>query len=138
MNFNSWTLTDQQLCDCELIMDKSFYPLNKFMNEKDYNSVLSEMRLSEGTLFPLPITLDVDEVFAKKIAIGDKIILREKEGFQVAYMKIETIWRPDLLYEAKTVYGTFDRLHPAVNYLLNHSNPVYIGGAIEMIAIPTI
>ena len=136
MNFKSWTLSDRQLCDCEMILDKSFHPLNRFMNEEDYNSVLKKMRLPNGAIFPLPITLDVDLNFSKIIEIGEKIILRQKEGFKIAYMKIESIWSPDLLLEAKTVYGTSERLHPAVNYLLNKSNQVYVGGAIRKIAMP--
>ena len=56
-----WTLTDRQICDCEMILDKVFYPLNRFMTEDDYNSVLNEMRLSGGQLFPIPVTLDVKE-----------------------------------------------------------------------------
>tara|TARA_Y100000591_G_scaffold9669_1_gene7581 strand:+ start:5208 stop:6782 length:1575 start_codon:yes stop_codon:yes gene_type:complete len=119
-----------------MILDGSFHPLNRFMNEEDYNLVLKEMRLSDGALFPLPITLDVDVNFLKKIEIGEKIILREKEGFQIAFMEIESIWEPDFLLEAKTVYATTDTFHPAVNYLLNKSNKVYIGGKIEKISLP--
>ena len=62
---NSWTLTDRQLCDCEMILNGSFSPLNGFMVEKDYNSVLSTMRLTNGKLFPIPIVLDVNEQFSK-------------------------------------------------------------------------
>ena len=137
MNIRSWVLTDRQLCDCEMILDGSFHPLNRFMNEEDYNLVLKEMRLSDGALFPLPITLDVDINFSKTIEIGEKIILREKEGFQIASMEIESIWEPDLLLESKTVYGTDDSFHPAVNYLSNRSNKLYIGGKIEKISMPT-
>ena len=79
-----------------MILDGSFHPLNRFMNEEDYNLVLKEMRLSDGALFPLPITLDVDINFSKKIEIGEKIILREKEGFQIASMKLN-------LYGSQTV-----------------------------------
>ena len=130
-------MTDRQLCDCEMILDGSFHPLNCFMNEEDYNLVLKEMRLSDGALFPLPITLDVDVNFSKTIEIGEKIILREKEGFQIASMEIESIWEPDLLHEAKTVYATADSFHPAVNYLINKGNTVYIGGKIKKISFPT-
>ena len=100
----SYTLTDRQLCDCEMIIDKSFYPLNRFMNEDDYQMVLSNMRLSTGELFPIPITLDVGKQFSEQVSIGEKIILREKEGFKVAIMKITSIWEPDFNLEAKLVY----------------------------------
>ena len=132
----SYTLTDRQLCDCEMIIDKSFYPLNRFMNEDDYQMVLSNMRLSTGELFPIPITLDVGKQFSEQVSIGEKIILREKEGFEIATMLIDSIWEPDFYEEAKLVYGTNDQYHPAVNYMLNTGNKVYIGGKIKKIAMP--
>ncbi len=132
----SWVLTDRQLCDCEMILDGSFKPLNRFMTEQDYNSVINNMRLPDNTLFPIPIILDVNKEFSNTISIGEKIILREKEGFKIAYMTIESIWIPNFNEEAELVYGTKDILHPAINYLYNLGNEVYIGGKIEKIAMP--
>ena len=96
----SWMMTDRQLCDIEMILDGSFNPLNHFMNEDDYKRVLNDMRLANGKLFPLPITLDVDKEFSKKVSVGEKIILREKEGFKVASMIITSIWEPNFNLEA--------------------------------------
>ena len=132
----SWILTDRQLCDCEMIMDGSFNPLDRFMSEDDYESVLTEMRLSNGELFPLPIVLDVNEEFSSGISIGEKIILREKEGFKIAYLTIDSIWKPDFNREAKLVYGTNDTSHPAVYYIFNKGHEVYVGGKIENISKP--
>ena len=106
------------------------------MREEDYHSVLNDMRLSTGELFPIPITLDVSREFSQNLSIGEKIILREKEGFKVALMSIESIWEPDFEEEASFVYGTKDKSHPAVNYLFNISNKVYIGGKVEKISMP--
>jgi len=131
-----WVLTDRQLCDCEMILDKSFHPLNRFMTEDDYNSVLNEMRLSGGELFPIPITLDVDKEFFKKLEIGEQIILCEKEGFKIATMTIESKWQPNFQRESKLVYGSADQYHPGVNYLFNTSNEFYIGGEVEIISMP--
>ena len=133
---NSWTLTDRQFCDCEMILDGSFSPLNRFMNRSDYDQVLKNMRLSTGELFPLPITLDVNKQFSEKLKLGEEIVLREKEGFKVARMTIESIWEPDFDLESKLVYGTVDQVHPAVNYLFSLSNTVYIGGKVEKISMP--
>jgi len=119
-----------------MILDESFSPLSRFMTESDYDSVLKNMQLSSGELFPLPIVLDVDELFADQLNIGEKILLREKEGFKIAYMNIESIWRPDFDQEAKLVYGTKDKLHPAVNYMFDIGNKIYVGGKIEKIAMP--
>jgi len=132
----SWILTDRQLCDCEMILDGSFSPLDRFMTESDYDSVLENMRLSSGELFSLPIVLDVDEQFADQLSIGEKILLREKEGFKIAYMNIESIWKPDFDQEAKLVYGTTDKSHPAVNYMFDIGDKIYVGGKIEKIAMP--
>ena len=136
MQEKSFTLTDRQLCDCEMILDQSFSPLDRFMNKDDYQMVLSNMRLSTGELFPIPITLDVGKQFSEQVSIGEKITLREKEGFKIATMVIDSIWEPDFNEEAKLVYGTNDQYHPAVNYMLNIGNKVYIGGKIKKIAMP--
>ena len=136
MEQNSWTLSDRQLCDCEMLLDYSFFPLDRFMNQNDYDRVLKEMRLSTGELFPLPITLDVDQEFARKVKVGERIILREKEGFKIAYLTVDSIWNPDLKREAKLVYGATNTSHPAVNYMFNIGGKVYIGGKIEKISVP--
>tara|TARA_B100001173_G_scaffold267159_1_gene243005 strand:+ start:60 stop:1694 length:1635 start_codon:yes stop_codon:yes gene_type:complete len=133
---NSWILTDRQLCDCEMILDRGFKPLDKFMVKEDYESVINDMRLSNGQLFPIPITLDVDKEFSNQISIGEKIILREKEGFKIAKMKIESIWTPDFKKEAELVYGTINQSHPAVNYMFNIGHKIYVGGKIEKISMP--
>ena len=62
---NFWTLTDRQLCDCEMILDGSLDPLNGFMTKEDYNAVLETMRLENGKIFPIPIVLDVNEKFSE-------------------------------------------------------------------------
>ena len=63
-NYVSWDLTPRQICDLELIMNGGFSPLNGFLDEEDYNSVLDNMRLKDGSLWPIPITLDVSEEFS--------------------------------------------------------------------------
>ena len=108
----SYTLTQRQLCDCEMILDKSFNPLDRFMNEDDYQMVLSNMRLSTGELFPIPITLDVDKQFSEQVNIGEKIILREKEGFKIATMIIDSIWEP-VFMKKQSLY-----MAPATNITL--------------------
>ena len=132
----SWVMSDRQLCDCELIMDGSFEPLDQFMVEVDYESVLTQMRLSNGDLFPIPIVLDVNKEFSDSISLGEKILLRDKEGFKIAYMTINSIWEPDFNREAELVYRTNDITHPALNYMFNIGNKVYIGGKVEKISMP--
>ncbi len=136
ISFESWTLTDRQICDLELILNGGFSPLKGFLNKKDYDSVVKNMRLADETLWPIPITLDIIKEISDKLSQGDKLVLRDKEGFPLAILHIEDIWKPNLKTEAQSVFGTVDETHPAVNYLLNFTNPVYIGGTLEGLTPP--
>ena len=136
MNYKYWVLRDRQICDLEMIMNGAFAPLNGFLGKNDYENVLSEMRLENGSLWPLPIMLDIDKEFSKKLTVGDKVTLKDKEGFSIAIIKIDDIWEPDLNKEAELVFGTKDCSHPGVDYLINQTNSVYIGGKIKTITIP--
>ena len=70
----------RQLCDIEMLLNGAFSPLEGFLGEADYRRVLSDMRLTSGVLWPMPITLDVSEKFAEKLKVGDSIALRDGEG----------------------------------------------------------
>ncbi|MFO7898046.1 MAG: bifunctional sulfate adenylyltransferase/adenylylsulfate kinase, partial [Planctomycetota bacterium] len=132
----SWPLTPRQLCDLELLMNGGFSPLVGFMGKADYERVCSEMRLTDDTLWPLPITLDVSEELADELEEGTPLFLREPEGVPLAVFHVEEVWRPDLEKEADEVFGTTNTEHPAVDYLLNQTNPVYVGGKIEGLQPP--
>ena len=136
INYESWTITDRQICDLELILNGGFSPLKGFLNRKDYDSVLKNMRLADGSLWPIPITLDITNEISEKLSQGDKLVLRDLEGFPLAVLHIEDIWKPDLKAEAKSVFGTVDETHPGVNYLLNFTNPVYVSGTLEGMTSP--
>ena len=133
MNQTHLILTDRQLCDLEMIMSKAFYPLDGFIGENDYYSVLDNMRLVNGSLWPIPIILDISKQFSKQVSINHKIILKDKEGFSLAEMKISDMWEPNKKIEAEKVYGTLDESHPGVDYLLNQTDSIYIGGSIKCI-----
>ena len=135
-NYPSLQLSDRHLCDLELIINGGFDPLTGFMSKNDYDSVISDMRLSDGSLWSMPITLDVDDKFTTEISDTPIISLRDKEGFILAILKIEEIWKPNLEFEAQSVFGTLDTKHPGVHYLLNTSNKNYIGGKIERVSSP--
>ena len=133
----SWDLTERQLCDLELLVSGGFSPLRGFMNKADYQSVCHRMHLSNGLIWPMPITLDVKEELAKTLAPGSgKIALRDPEGVMVAVLHVEDVWQPDREEEAKSVFATTSPAHPGVGYLLNRSNPWYVGGRIEGIQLP--
>ena len=132
----SWDLTPRQICDLELLMNGGFNPLKGFLGEADYNSVVESMRLADGTLWPMPITLDVSQNFADSIAEGQDIALRDQEGVILAIMSVSDSWTPDKAREAEKVFGADDSAHPAVNYLHNTAGPVYLGGPITGIQQP--
>ena len=136
LNYKSWVLNERQICDLEMILNGGFAPLNYFLNRDDYESVLSSMRLRNGNLWPIPINLDVNKEFSRKINPGDKLTLKDREGFSIAIIDIEDIWNPDLKKECMSVYGTTDNTHPGVDYLLNQINPIYVGGKIRAISKP--
>ncbi|MEJ2258638.1 MAG: bifunctional sulfate adenylyltransferase/adenylylsulfate kinase, partial [Woeseiaceae bacterium] len=136
-DYKSWDLTQRQVCDLDLLMNGAFSPLEGFLGQEDYESVCDSLRLKDGTLWPLPITLDVSEAFADDIETGETIALRDAEGVLLATLEISDIWTPNLMSEAERVYGTTDDLHPAVDYLKNKSHPVYVGGTVRGIEPPT-
>ncbi|WP_281823842.1 bifunctional sulfate adenylyltransferase/adenylylsulfate kinase [Jannaschia rubra] len=132
----SWDMTPRQICDLELLMNGGFNPLTGFLGKDDYEGVVNDMRLADGTLWPMPITLDVSEKFAEKIEPGKDIALRDQEGVILATLSVTDIWTPDKSHEAEKVFGADDLAHPAVNYLHNVAGPVYVGGRITGLQPP--
>ncbi|MEC7855482.1 MAG: bifunctional sulfate adenylyltransferase/adenylylsulfate kinase [Candidatus Neomarinimicrobiota bacterium] len=136
LNYLGWVLTERQSCDLEMILNGGFSPLNGFLELDDYESVVNNLRLSDGTVWSIPITLDITSEFADSVSEGDSITLKDKEGFSLAVMRITNIWEPDRKKESKLVFGTDDDSHPGADYLLNEGNSVYVGGPVEGIELP--
>jgi sulfate adenylyltransferase len=134
--YPAWNLTQRQLCDLKLLLNGGFSPLSGFLGEEDYEQVLGRMRLADGRLWPIPITLDVSPKFADGLRPGQRIGLRDPEGFLIAAMTVESIWQPDRRREAEAVFGTADETHSGVDYLLNQMHPVYLGGPLVGITRP--
>jgi len=126
----SWDLTPRQACDLGLLMNGGFHPLQGFHTEADYDGVVENMRTADGTLWPIPITLDVSEKFAETVPAGGRIALRDAEGVILAVMTVTDKWTPNKANEAAKVFGADDLAHPAVNYLHNIAGPVYLGGPV--------
>ena len=132
----SWDLTPRQVCDLELLMNGGFAPLKGFLGQADYDGVVENMRLADGTLWPMPITLDVSEKFAELAEPGQDIALRDQEGVILATMTVTDRWTPDKSREAAGVFGAYDIAHPSVNYLHNTAGPVYLGGPVTGLQPP--
>ena len=135
--WSSWDLTPRQICDVELLLSGGFSPLRGFMNRADYEGVCCDMRLKSGVIWPMPITLDVTEDFARKLQPGSsKIALRDGEGVMLAVLNVEDVWQPDRQAEAKSVFGTASKAHPGADYAINKANPWYVGGKLEGLQPP--
>lgn len=135
LNLPRLNLRGRQLHDLEVMLVGGFDPVLGFMDEKDYLSVVKTMRLADGRLFPIPIVLDVSESSPYKV--GDDILLCDPFGNPLAKMHVTSRYTPDKHEEARNVYGTEDMMHPGVQYLFDEMDSVYLGGTVEMIALPT-
>jgi sulfate adenylyltransferase len=131
-----WTLNQRQLCDLELLLNGGFSPLQGFLGRADYDRVVSDMRLADGTLWPIPIVLDVDEAFAAALPENAQISLNDTQGTPLAVLTVEDVYFPDRIAEARQVFGTTDRAHPGVAELLDRTGSVYLGGRLQGIQPP--
>src|SRR5262249_4028272 len=91
----SWALTPRHLCGLELLMSGAFSPLRGFLGSADLASVCADMRLSDGTLWPVPVTLDVPDELAAQVGPGASVALRDPEGVMLAALHVEEVYRPD-------------------------------------------
>lgn len=134
--YQATTLSQRQQCDLELLVTGALSPLTGFMSQQDYESVIENTTLADGTVWPIPYYLDLDLTKAENVDVGDKIALRDSEGFMSAVMTVESKWQPDKNIEAQKVYGTTDTGHPGVEYLFNVVGDVYIGGKVDAVQLP--
>ncbi|HVS12417.1 MAG TPA: bifunctional sulfate adenylyltransferase/adenylylsulfate kinase [Thermoanaerobaculia bacterium] len=132
----SWTLTPRQLCDVEMLMSGAFSPLRGFMTRAEHAAVCDTMRLPDGTLWPIPITLDLTEQAAENLSPGSKLALRDVEGVMIGVLHVEDVWEHDREHDASTVYGTTDQSHPGVAHLYQRTNNVSVGGRVEGVNRP--
>jgi len=136
IKYRSINLTHRQQCDLELLLNGGFSPLKGFMTQEDYDSVLDELRLKNGIVWPIPITLDVSEEIAKSIKIDDKVVLCDEEGFMLAILNVRDVWKADKKREAIKVFGTDNDAHPGVYFLYHNVQSYYVGGELEGIQLP--
>lgn len=126
-------ISARALCDLELLATGAFSPLDRFMGKADYERVLTEMRLKNGTLFPIPVTLPIDEHALP--SYGEAVTLCDARNNTMAVMQIEEVFHYDAQREARLVLGTVDPKHPLVSEMVSWGK-VYVSGALKVINLP--
>lgn len=126
-------ISQRAMCDLELLATGAFSPLDRFMGKADYERVLTEMRLTNGVLFPIPVALPVDE--DELPSWGEQITLSDSRNNTIAVMQIEEVYHWDKLRESRLALGTTDPRHPLVSEMNTWGN-VYISGALKVIDLP--
>ena len=132
-SLSSVQLSARSLCDLGLLAVGAFSPLDTFMGKADYTGVLEEMRLANGMLFPIPVTLPV--VQTDRIRIGADIALRSSKNDLIAVMTVEEIFECDPLVEARQVCRTTDIRHPLVAEMALWGR-FYISGPLKVLNLP--
>ncbi len=126
-------ISERVACDLELLATGGFSPLDRFMGRKDFQNVLDNMRLANGAVFPIPITLPVEP--GPEIRLGQEIVLRDSKNNILAVMSIEDIYEWDLNETAEKVYGSTDLRHPLVTEM-HRWGPLNISGRLRVLQLP--
>jgi sulfate adenylyltransferase len=126
-------ISPRALCDLELLATGGFSPLDRFMGKADYENVLHNMHLSDGTLWPLPITLPVNP--SELPAVGEDLALRNVNNDLIAVMQIDEVFHWDPETEAVLAYGSTDPRHPMVSEMVRWGK-VCLSGPLKVIHLP--
>lgn len=129
----SITLSDRSVCDLEMLAVGGFSPLDRFLGQEDYERVLAEMRLADGMLFPIPVTLPVEPELAPPV--GQRVALRSPKNELLAVMTVEQAYEWKLEREAAAVLGTSDSRHPLVAEM-HRWGKVNLSGPLEVVELP--
>lgn len=119
------------LSDLELIGIGAYSPIDGFLNKRDYETVVENMRLDSGLVWSIPITLPVNSSLAQTLVKGEEVKLVQG-GTVYGTLIVGDIYEPDKEREAKAVYGTDDKAHPGVAKLYERPS-IYVGGAVKLI-----
>jgi sulfate adenylyltransferase len=127
-------LTERQQCDLEMIAMGAMSPLEGFVGEADYHSICDAMRLTGGTLWPVPITCAVDAGTDQRVAIGDRVVLADSRDRTLAYLKVTEKYAHDKAKQAKKVFLTEDTAHPGVKVLMEEGD-VCLAGPVDVVTL---
>lgn len=131
ISINAWSISD-----LDLIGVGAFSPLEGFLNQEDYESVVQKMRLADGTVWSIPITLSVSEEQARQLEVSKRVALvGEQDGVVYGLLDVESVYKVDQAEEARNVFKTEDKEHPGVAKLFERS-PYYVGGPVQVLNRP--
>ena len=130
---DSIQISDRSLCDLELLAQGGFSPLDRFMGQADYQRVVNEMRLADGTLFPIPIALPVG--LGDPVHLDQEITLRSSKNELLAVLRVDEIFDWDLTEEVSQVIGSTDTRHPLVAEMHRWGRR-YVSGPMQVIELP--
>ncbi|MCM3111234.1 sulfate adenylyltransferase [Lederbergia lenta] len=133
---SSLILSEWSISDLELIANGGFSPLVGFMGREDYVRVIEEMRLANGLVWSIPITLPISLEEAASIAIGQEIALKGRDGQIYGLLKVKEKYTYDKKQEARLVYGTTDESHPGVRKVFGQGD-IYLAGPIRLLNRPS-
>ena len=128
------TLTPKQACDLEMIAIGAFSPLEGFVGKADFESICRKTRLANGTVWPIPITLAVDEATKGKLKEGGKAALYHSDDTLMGIIAVREIYPHDKKLEIPNVFGTEDPAHPGVKAVMDEGDWL-VGGPIEVITV---
>ncbi len=135
-NWPSHRLSEVELCDLGLLLNGAFSPLTGFLDREDTQSVLSEMRLEDGRLWPMPINLELDEKTASAAEAAGFLALRDVEGTVLAVLELSEVWPFDAKDMAEGLLGHCDEAHPFVARLLASEATHLAGGKLHGLQMP--
>ena len=129
-------LNPRQQCDVEMLMNGAFSPLDGFLGRDDHLAVLQQGCLADGTLWPVPVMLDIDPAMASAIGDADQVLLLDAELYPVAVLDIREIWQPDRKREINVLYGCDDVYHDGVREMLLGTATRYVSGRLRGLRMP--
>lgn len=125
-------LSHRNIADLECIVTGVYSPLDGFVGEQDYYTIIKDMRLSSGLAWSIPVTLQISELVADKYKLDTEIALAHPNGEILAVMLITSKFKPNQDFEAEKIYLTTEDAHPGVQ-VLRAEGKVYLGGSIKLI-----
>ncbi|MCH8165693.1 MAG: sulfate adenylyltransferase [Planctomycetes bacterium] len=130
----SITLSTKQACDLEMMATGAFSPLTGFVGKADFDSICSNLRLADGTVWPIPITLAVDDEVKAALRPGQQAALKHADGTLLAVIDIQEIFPHDRTLEIPNVFGTEDEAHPGVKAVMDEGEWL-VAGPIQVITV---